>query len=117
MFYPSPGIRPEPRWRLGRLRGTSLAAPSQRRRWADARSAEGLRPTDNSSAIATGAVPGPRAPRRALRRLRMTLEDLDRWLDVYGRAWERLDVDAFVACFTEDALYQWGPWGEPLSGH
>ena len=47
----------------------------------------------------------------------MTLDDLDRWLDVYGRAWERLDVDAFVACFTEDALYQWGPWGEPLRGH
>jgi len=45
------------------------------------------------------------------------LEDLDRWLDVYGRAWERLDVDAFVACFTEAALYQWGPWDEPLRGH
>jgi hypothetical protein len=47
----------------------------------------------------------------------VTLEQLHRWLDVYGRAWERLDVDAFVACFTEDALYQWGPWGEPLRGH
>ena len=47
----------------------------------------------------------------------MTLEELDRWLDVYGRAWERRDVDAFVACFTDDALYQWGPWSEPLRGH
>ena len=46
----------------------------------------------------------------------MTLDQLDRWLDVYGRAWERLDLDAFVACFTEDALYQWGPW-DPLRGH
>jgi ketosteroid isomerase-like protein len=47
----------------------------------------------------------------------MTLGDLDRWLGVYGRAWERRDVDAFVACFAEDALYQWGPWSEPLRGH
>ena len=27
------------------------------------------------------------------------------------------DVDAFVACFTEDAVYQWGPSEEPLRGH
>jgi ketosteroid isomerase-like protein len=47
----------------------------------------------------------------------VTLEGLDRWLDVYGRAWERKDVDAFIACFTEDAVYHWGPWGEPLRGH
>jgi hypothetical protein len=47
----------------------------------------------------------------------MTLEELDRWLDVYGRAWERKDVDAFVACFTKDAAYYWGPWAEPLRGH
>ena len=47
----------------------------------------------------------------------MTLEELDRWLDVYGRAWERKDAGAFVACFTEDAVYQWGPFGEPLRGH
>ena len=45
------------------------------------------------------------------------LEELDRWLDVYGRAWERQDVDAFVACYAEDAVYHWGPWGEPLRGH
>lgn len=29
----------------------------------------------------------------------MTLDELDRWPDVYGRAWERKDVDAIVACF------------------
>jgi ketosteroid isomerase-like protein len=47
----------------------------------------------------------------------VTLDELDRWLDVYGRAWERKDVQGFVACFTEDAVYAWGPWGEPLRGH
>ncbi len=47
----------------------------------------------------------------------MTLEELDRWLDIYGRAWERKDVGGFVACFAEDAMYHWGPWGEPLRGH
>jgi hypothetical protein len=47
----------------------------------------------------------------------VTLEQLDRWLDAYGRAWERQDTEAFVACFTEDAAYHWGPWGEPLRGH
>ena len=46
----------------------------------------------------------------------MTLDELDRWLDVYGRAWERKDVDAFVACFAPGAVYSWGPWGEPLRG-
>jgi hypothetical protein len=47
----------------------------------------------------------------------MTLDELDRWLEIYGRAWERKDVDAFVACYATDALYYWGPWAEPLRGH
>jgi hypothetical protein len=48
----------------------------------------------------------------------MTLDELDHWLDVYGRAWERKDVDGFAACFTPDAAYYWGPsWDEPLRGH
>ena len=47
----------------------------------------------------------------------MTLDELDRWLDEYGRAWERKDVDGFVGCFTPDATYYWGPWDEPLRGH
>ena len=46
----------------------------------------------------------------------MSLEDLDRWLEAYGRAWERKDVDAFVGCFAENAVYAWGPWDEPLRG-
>jgi len=47
----------------------------------------------------------------------VTLNELRDWLDAYGRAWERQDVDAFLACFTEDAEYYWGPFGEPLRGH
>jgi len=47
----------------------------------------------------------------------VTLDELDRWLDVYGNAWENKDVDGFVECFAPDALYFWGPWGEPLQGH
>jgi hypothetical protein len=47
----------------------------------------------------------------------MTLDELDRWLDTYGRAWERKDVDAFVGCFVPDAVYYWGPsWDEALRG-
>jgi hypothetical protein len=44
----------------------------------------------------------------------MTLDELDRWLDVYGRAWERKDLDGTLGCFAEGAVYQWGPWSEPL---
>jgi hypothetical protein len=47
----------------------------------------------------------------------VTFDELGRWLDAYGDAWERLDVDAFVSVFAEDALYYWGPFGEPLHGH
>jgi hypothetical protein len=47
----------------------------------------------------------------------VTLDELDRWLDTYGRAWERMDADGFVGCFAKDATYHWGPWSEPLRGH
>jgi ketosteroid isomerase-like protein len=46
----------------------------------------------------------------------VTLDELDRWLGTYGRAWERKDADAFTGCFTDDALYAWGPWDKPLRG-
>jgi hypothetical protein len=35
----------------------------------------------------------------------VTLEELGRWLDVYGRAWKNKDVDGFVDCFAPDAVY------------
>lgn len=47
----------------------------------------------------------------------MTLEELDHWLEAYGRAWETHDPDALVACFAEDAVYQWGPFGATVRGH
>jgi len=47
----------------------------------------------------------------------VTLEELDRWLDAYGRAWETHDPDATLACFAEDAVYQWGPFGATVRGH
>jgi len=46
----------------------------------------------------------------------VTLDELDDWLDTYGRAWEGKDSDAFIGCFAPDALYAWGPWDEPLRG-
>lgn len=41
---------------------------------------------------------------------------LERWLERYGRAWERHDAGAFADLFTEDALYQERPFDEPLRG-
>ena len=41
---------------------------------------------------------------------------LSEWLDAYGAAWERRDPDAAAGLFTEDAVYQWGPFGRRLRG-
>ena len=41
---------------------------------------------------------------------------LTEWLDEYGRAWEERDADAAAELFTEDAVYQWGPFGRKLRG-
>lgn len=38
-------------------------------------------------------------------------------LEVYGRAWEAFDGDAWVAIFTDDAEYHEDPFGEPIVGH
>ena len=37
-------------------------------------------------------------------------------VDRFKRAWERLDVDAAVALFREDAEYRFDPFEPPLSG-
>jgi ketosteroid isomerase-like protein len=44
------------------------------------------------------------------------LAGLTEWLDAYGKAWEERDAEAAAALFTEDAVYQWGPFGRRLRG-
>ena len=38
------------------------------------------------------------------------------WLDAYARAWETYDPEAIGALFSEDAVYHYDPFGEPLRG-
>ena len=44
------------------------------------------------------------------------LAGLSEWLDAYRGAWETRDAVAAAALFTEDAVYQWGPFGRKLRG-
>jgi hypothetical protein len=44
------------------------------------------------------------------------LAGLTEWLDAYGKAWEDRDPEAAAELFTEDAVYQWGPFGRRLRG-
>lgn len=44
------------------------------------------------------------------------LAGVTEWLDAYGKAWETRDPDAAAELFTDDALYQWGPFGRRLRG-
>jgi hypothetical protein len=44
------------------------------------------------------------------------LAGLTEWLDAYGKAWEARDAVAASELFTEDAVYQWGPFGRRLRG-
>jgi len=37
-------------------------------------------------------------------------------MEAYGRAYEARDPDAAAALFSDDATYQWGPFGELLRG-
>jgi ketosteroid isomerase-like protein len=45
-----------------------------------------------------------------------TGEALETWLAAYRRAWEERDPEAAAALFTEDGVYAWGPYEEPLRG-
>jgi hypothetical protein len=44
------------------------------------------------------------------------LAGLTQWLDAYGKAWEERDPAAASQLFTEDAVYQWGPFDRKLRG-
>lgn len=45
-----------------------------------------------------------------------TVEAMRSWLDRYGMAWEDQDADAAAGLFTEDGVYAWGPFSEPIIG-
>lgn len=43
-------------------------------------------------------------------------EELTRWLEAYGAAWESRDAASASALFTQDATYQETPYAEPFRG-
>ena len=44
------------------------------------------------------------------------LAGLSEWLDAFGRAWEARDAQAASELFSDNALYQWGPFATRLRG-
>jgi len=46
----------------------------------------------------------------------LSMQDLDRWLQAYGSAWESKDAAAVAMIFTERAFYQETPFAEPFRG-
>ena len=40
----------------------------------------------------------------------------DRWLRDYVAAWRSYDAGAIAALFTEDVVYRYHPWDEPVRG-
>ena len=46
----------------------------------------------------------------------MTEQDVQRWLDEYGRAWINGDPEQVVALFTDTAVYRETPFAEPMRG-
>ena len=46
----------------------------------------------------------------------MGFEALSRWLDAYGKAWEKQDPEAAALLFTENGTYAWGPFAPPIAG-
>jgi uncharacterized protein (TIGR02246 family) len=45
-----------------------------------------------------------------------TLDALQSWLEAYGDAWERQDPPAAAALFSDDGVYVWGPFNDPIRG-
>ena len=46
----------------------------------------------------------------------MTEQDVQNWLDDYGRAWVNGDPDHVVTLFTDDATYRETPFDDPMTG-
>ena len=46
----------------------------------------------------------------------MDIDALGSWMEAYGRAWISNDPADVAALFTEDAVYHYGPYGEPSRG-
>lgn len=46
----------------------------------------------------------------------MNLDDVDRWIEGYVRAWTTNDTADIGALFTDDAEYRTEPWAEPWAG-
>lgn len=45
-----------------------------------------------------------------------TSTDVEQWLRKYGAAWEAQDPEAATNLFTDDGVYAWGPFTEPIRG-
>ena len=46
----------------------------------------------------------------------MTEQDVQNWLDEYGRAWVNGDPDHLVALFSDTATYRETPFNDPMKG-
>lgn len=44
------------------------------------------------------------------------IDQLTDWMERYKRAWEGRDPDAAADLFTDDGVYAWGPYEEPMRG-
>ena len=85
-------------------RGERPAEPQPRR----------LRPTGilpRKEEAALPLLPKGTSPRAAISMDRMAVQ---RWLDAYVQAWMSYDPDAIGALFSEDAVYYYHPYDEPV---
>jgi ketosteroid isomerase-like protein len=46
----------------------------------------------------------------------MDRADVDRWLEAYVEAWKTYDRAAIEALFSEDIVYRYHPYDEPIAG-
>jgi ketosteroid isomerase-like protein len=46
----------------------------------------------------------------------VTHDDVQRWLDAYLEAWKSYDRAAIAALFSDDVVYRYHPYDEPITG-